>query len=853
MRVYLFFCLFCAFSALYAQEKPTLLYYLPDIAYNLAIPTPAQYLGYETGEWHVTHDQLTGYMRALDAASDRVSLQEYGRSHEQRPLICLTITAPANHARLTDIRRERQEMIRSASSFKKDLRDMPGVNYMGYSIHGNEPSGSNAALLMAYYLAAAQTQEVQQLLDDQIILLDPCFNPDGLQRFACWANSRKSVQMTPDPMGDEFNEPWPRGRYNHYWFDLNRDWLVVQQPESRGRVALFQEWHPNVLTDHHEMGSNNTFFFQPGVPTRVNPFTPPRNQALTARIGQYHADILSENGIAFFTGENFDDFYYGKGSTYPDVQGCVGILFEQASSRGSAQETENGLLTFPFTIRNQVFVSFSTLKAVQAMRTELNEYLRDFYRTAVEDAQKDEIKGWVMGNQANDRPVQALVAVLRRHGIEVREVRENTMAEGKKFYGGHAFYVPAVQPQYRLVKSIFTRQTQFQDSIFYDISAWTLPDAFGVEWAAVRSKDWNGQLVSEGGAISPRTRIAPVVNSQPVYAYVVPSTDSELPGIMTRLFKEGLRVKVATKAFEAGGQTFQAGSLVLPLEGTMQSDTAFQARLQRTAGQQAFPLYNGLTPNGPDLGSDHFSVVRLPKVLLLTGEGVQPEQAGSVWHLLDTRYGLPVTLLDVGRLNRADISKYNVLVMTDGSYSQLSVEKVKKFLEDGGTVVAVGGGSLRWLKTNNLAAIEFKNAPTEPSGRRAYDQMEEDRAAFRLPGAIFEAHIDRSHPLCFGYERDRIPVFLGDAVFLESGKNPYSTPVFMTENALLAGYIHPRQKALTANAAAVVVYGYGKGRVVGFAIDPNFRAFWYGTNRLFANAVFLGPLVHAESTERKKQ
>jgi hypothetical protein len=307
-----------------AQQKPALDYYLPtDVRYDQNIPAPASWLGYEVGEWHTSHDQLIGYMRALDAASDRISLQEYGRSHENRPLVCLTITDPSNFARLDDIRSARQQLFDPKGAGKPNLKDMPAVYYMGYSIHGNEASGDHASMLVAYYLAAGQSQELTQLLKNTVILLDPCFNPDGLQRFANWINTNKSQTLSADPAGNEYNEPWPRGRTNHYGFDLNRDWLVARQPESVGRVALFQEWRPNILTDHHEMGSNSTFFFQPGVPGRVNPITPARNQELTAKIATYHARLLSEKKILFYTGENFDDFYYGKGSTYPYAQDPV--------------------------------------------------------------------------------------------------------------------------------------------------------------------------------------------------------------------------------------------------------------------------------------------------------------------------------------------------------------------------------------------------------------------------------------------------------------------------------------------------------------------------------------------------
>jgi hypothetical protein len=212
---------------------------------------------------------------------------------------------------------------------------------------------------------------VDSLLNETVILLDPSFNPDGLNRFASWVNTHKSQTLVTDPVSRELNEAWPGGRTNHYWFDLNRDWLYVQHPESQGRIAKFHEWKPNILTDHHEMGSNSTFFFQPGVPSRINPLTPQKNRELTAKIGTFHARYLDKIGSLYFTEEDYDDFYYGKGSTFPDVNGAVGILFEQASSRGHAQETINGVLSFPFTIRNQVTTSFSTLAAARALRTEL--------------------------------------------------------------------------------------------------------------------------------------------------------------------------------------------------------------------------------------------------------------------------------------------------------------------------------------------------------------------------------------------------------------------------------------------------------------------------------------------------
>ena len=838
----------CLSQRLSAQEKPVLNYYLPAISYNPAIPTPASFLGYEVGEWHASHDQLLAYMRELDRLSDRITLREYGRSHENRPMINLTITHPDNFTRIAEIKKQRAQLTDPGSSAALDPDKVPAVAYMGYSIHGNEASGTNAALLVAYYLAAAQTPEVENLLRNSVLLLDPCFNPDGMQRFSAWVNSRRSKNSSPDPAGDEFNEPWPRGRFNHYWFDLNRDWLVAEQPESGGRVDIFQEWKPNVLTDHHEMGSNSTFFFQPGVPTRVNPITPARNQELTAKIATYHAAILSEKKIPFYTGENFDDFYYGKGSTYPDANGCVGILFEQASSRGSAQETENGLLTFPYTIRNQVLTSLSTLKALGDMRAELNSYLREFYNTARPEAAKDAIKGYLWESEGNNIPANAFMKLLKRHNIMVYEMPADQNIEGQNFKKGSAFYVPCDQLQYRLIRGIFERTQTFQDSIFYDISAWTLPDAFGLQWTPVTKPQ--AQWIQNPATAIP-TPIRPAVDAEKAVAYVFEGHWYQLPQVIAALHREKVRMKVALKPFSAEGKNFEAGALIIPTDNQPYPAPAMMRRLAQADWPPFYSISNGLTANGPDLGSNNFAVLQAPKIVMLTGDGVNPLDAGEIWHLLDTRYGQALTLLETERFATVAAWKYNVLIMADGNYNSLSVDKIKEFVAAGGTIVATGN-AMRWLKNSGIVALEFKSAnPTDGSRRRPYGQVGEDRGALSMPGAIFEADLDLSHPICFGYRRNKLPVFMNDAAFLEPAKNPYATPALFDDTPLLAGYVHARQKPLVANSAAIVISAAGRGRAICFAGNPNFRAFWYGTNRLFANAIYFGNLISSETLERK--
>ena len=345
--------------------------------FNPAISTPEKVLGFEIGDWHISHDKLLFYLHTLAQQSNRISIDTIGFTHEQRPLIQLIITNPTNQSNLEEIRKKHLELTNSSSTISTE--NLPVVVWQGYSIHGNEASGSNAALLYAYYLAAAEGEEIENQLKNAVIILDPSFNPDGLNRFASWVNMHKSKSQVSDPNRRETNEPFPMGRTNHYWFDLNRDWLPVQQPESKARLKRFHEWKPNILTDHHEMGTNSSFFFQPGVPQRTNPITPQKNQELTAKIGTFHAKFLDNIGSLYYSEQDFDDFYYGKGSTYPDVNGSVGILFEQASARGHAQDSENGVITFDFAIRNHLTTSLSTLEAAVNLRKELLDYQQKFY------------------------------------------------------------------------------------------------------------------------------------------------------------------------------------------------------------------------------------------------------------------------------------------------------------------------------------------------------------------------------------------------------------------------------------------------------------------------------------------
>jgi hypothetical protein len=480
-------------GALFGQVS--LEYYLdPNHTYDESIPKPKALLGHDVGNWHVSHDKLVNYMNKLAESSDRIQIENRGSTFEGRPILLLTITSQSNHKQIADIKK-RHIALTEVGANKIEIKKQPLIVYQGFSIHGNEPSGSNAGLLLAYHLAASQEPETLKMLDELVILFDPSLNPDGLQRFSHWVNTNKNQNLTADPNDREYNEVWPGGRTNHYWFDLNRDWLPAQLPESQARIETFSSWLPNILTDHHEMGTNSSFFFQPGVSSRVNPLISIKNQEITSKIASYHVKGFDKLGSLYYSEENFDDFYLGKGSAYPDVNGGIGILFEQASSRGHVQESDNGLLTFPFTIRNQLTAAFTTLKAATSMRIEILNYFKEFYSNSRNTALKSKQKSIVFSSGKDPIKRYEFAKILERHKIKVHKLNGILTREGKKYNSENSYIIPLEQKKYQLIQAMFTKQTKFKDSLFYDVSSWTFPYAFNLNYTIENSNSLIGNEI----------------------------------------------------------------------------------------------------------------------------------------------------------------------------------------------------------------------------------------------------------------------------------------------------------------------------------------------------------------------
>ena len=786
--------------------------------FDQTIPKPSEVIGHEVGEWHVTHDKLVQYMYAIANSSDRIIIEETGKTYENRPLLILKVSSPDN---LKNLEKIKENHIKITNGKKiSEFTNMPAVVYQGFSVHGNEASASNAALLGIYYLAASNESETLEILNNTVILYDPCLNPDGLQRFANWVNSNKNLIPNPDNNDREFSEVWPGGRTNHYWFDLNRDWLPVQLPESKARIKTFTDWLPNIVTDHHEMGTNSTFFFQPGVPSRVNPLIPNFNQELTEKIAKYHSEHLDKIGSLYYSKENYDDFYFGKGSTYPDINGSIGILFEQASSRGHLQQSQNGILTFPFTIKNQLTTIISTLNAASSLRTQLLSYMNEFYIEALDEVNNSKTSGIGFGNNYDKTSSYQLAKILKSHKIDVFETNSKN----------YKYYVPLKQKKSRLIRAMFETSTNFQDSLFYDVSAWTFPLAFNVNHEFLKK-----ELEVVKSFDEPKGKVSNFSD----YGYLIKPHDYNIPKLINSLQEKGIRIKSSSKSFKINSDYFDYGSLLIPVVGQSISSKNIYDLLNNVSNKTGIDIYalkNGYEDN-IGFGSGSFTTIKTPKIGLIVGSGVRAYDAGEIWHLFDTRYEIPITKIDIKNLNRVNLSQYTHVILPSYSGTDLSTTKIQDFLKSGGNLIAYRS-SINWLERNKFINVDFiKNDIS------AKDVSFEDRSKFSgaqvVGGAIFETKIDKSHPINFGFHNDVLPTFRNNTIFMKPDKNSYNNPIKYTENPLLSGYISNDNLEILKQSVPFKIKRFTSGKIFLFTDNTNFRAFWYGTNRLLMNAIYM--------------
>jgi hypothetical protein len=810
--------------------------------YNENIQSPEKFLGYEIGFEHTRHDLIISYLNYLSNVSEKAEIIKYGESHEGRDLIMLTVSSTNNLSNLDKIKQEHLKYTVPKSNFEVN-KNLPVIINLGYGVHGNEPSSAEAAILAAYTLVASENIKIKRLIENSVVFIDPTINPDGRDRHSQWANQYKSINLVADSNDAEHNEMWPKGRTNHYWFDLNRDWLLAINPESRGKLKWYHSWYPNVVTDFHEMGTNSNYFFEPMKRNAsLKPLIPDENYSVLSPIfAEYYVKALDSIGSFYYTKESFDETYPGYGSSYPDVQGAVAILFEQASSRGHLQETNYGTMSFGFTIRNQYLSSIATVEAAVENKDLLRDYQRRFFNSSVNEFKDEKIKAYEFGDMYDQNRNKAFIDKLLMHKIKVYN------SKGK-------FVVPVNQGQSRMVKNFFETHSKYVDSVYYDASAWSVSNIYNMKSKKLKS------FFGESEIKSTENFIKNIKVNKSNYAYILDWDDYNAAAALNLLQKNEIITYSAFKPFsvKVNGtksiKKFNYGSVLIPVSKQNISSEKLFSIVKEMQEKYDVPVYNsesGYSINGIDLGSNNFRINKPVKVAMLIGEGVNSYEAGEVWHLLDTRIGMPLTKIRLDQFSRISIDKYTTLVMVSGSYDQLDnkqIDKIKNWIEDGNTLITIAKGS-SWAIDSDLineTLVKSKNDTTY--SRKRYVDASEHIGRERIGGVILNADLDLTHPLAFGYHDKSIPVYKNNNVFINKTKDDYSSVAIYSEDFHIDGYISElNRKEFIPGAASLIVSNVGSGRVIVFADNPNFRGTWYGTNKLFLNAIFLGDNISVPS------
>ena len=839
----------------------------PGLAVDASIPTPAEFLGYELGtQFTYTHD-VVRYIHALADASDRVTVQEYGRTYEDRPLHLLTVTSPENHANLSTIRENNLRLAAGEGLTGSDAEALisrqPVIVWLSYNVHGNEPSSSEAAMQVAYRLAAGQDAQTRRYLDEAVVLIDPILNPDGRDRYVYWYRSSQRHVLSTDAADLEHDEPWPGGRTNHYWFDLNRDWVWGVHPESRGRIRQYQRWLPQVHIDYHEQGFNNNYFTHPGTTPR-NLLLPDDYDRWSDAFGRADAAAFDEHRVSYFTREAFDFFYPGYGSSYPSLFGSIGMLREQGghSRGGRAVETNDG---YVLTLRQRVFdhytTSFAALETSVTHREELLRYFRDSFLPA---AKKTETAAYLFPPDAGPY-LHDVLSLFLRHGVEVERATEPFTARGARDYWDNSpgderfpegtFILRADQPKHLFVSTLMERDMAIEDSVMYDMATWSVPFAYNLRAFAAPASP----RVRTAPVTSPPARLAEVVNPRAQVAYVVDWKQRHAPRALAMLWNEGYRVRSARKAFGDGTREFSEGSLIVLLgrnEDRLAEAPQDMARIAREAGVQIIGMNSGRMESGIDLASSDARPVERPRVLLMVDRPFSSYTAGQLWYVFDRETHLPVTRLRTSSLGSVDLGEYDVLVLPGASSDGLrammdstATARLTAWVRAGGTLVATENSAMFLTKeASGFTGVEQASdeedadstASPDPAVYTRFAAREDSSGLARIPGSAFRARVDTSHPLAFGLAETLYSLRQSTAS-LEPAEGMHTVGYYDLENPLAAGYASAENQRKLAGKAFAAVQPMGRGRVVFLVDNTQYRMFWLGPMRMVQNATMLLP------------
>jgi hypothetical protein len=819
--------------------------------------TPNEFLPHKIGEQFTEHSQLVAYYQHVAANSDRVKLMEFGRTNQQRPQILAIISTPENLRRIEDIRLNN---LRNAGLIdgQADNTAPVAIVWLGFSVHGNEAAGSEASMPVLYELADPANRETSEWLKNTVVLIEPSVNPDGYSRYTSWYRQASPVQPDPNPGAREHVEPWPGGRVNHYLFDLNRDWAWATQVETRNRLKVYNDWLPHVAADLHEQYYDNPYYFAPA--------SQPYHTYLTkwqadfqVEIGKNHAKYFDKNGWLYFTKEVFDLLYPSYGDTYPCFNGAIGMTYEQGghSRAGRAIQLPNqDTLTLADRVAHHKTTALSTVEISSKSASRLVQNFIDFYKKSKNDP-PGPYKSYVIKSGNPREKVEALASLLDRHHIRYGKAGKATTGingydyltgkEAKFNVGENDFIISAYQPKGLFAQALLDPESVIVDSNTYDITAWSLVQAHGLEGFAVKQKLEPSQNFVFDKAALPRTAENP-------YAYLAAWNSMQSVRFLSELLKNGLVVRYAESAFTVEGKSWPAGTLVIT-QADNRKMVGHEKTVQAIAIKMNYditPVNTGFVDAGRDFGSDAMRLIEKPKILVLSGEKTYNNEFGQVWYYFDKDVDYPATIVDADRLSRIDLKDFNIIVLPEGSYGfdDAALEKLGEWVGSGGRLVALGAANASLADKKGFSLSRFaKDADKEKAKTEAEQIALDHRTALykdrvrtfisdNNPGAVVRVKMDNSHPLAFGLKNYYFSLKTNDLQY-DLLKDAWNVG-YLEENFLSHGFIGANLKKKLKNTVVFAVQNRGRGLVVYLVDNPLYRSFWEEGKLLFSNAVFLG-------------
>lgn len=813
------------------------------------VQSPSEFLGYELGSQWTPHYRVMDYFRYVAEQSPMAKAEKYGETNEGRELMLAYVSSEQNLRRLEEIRTN--NLKRTGLVDGEPTADSTAIVWLSYNVHGNETSSSEAAMKTIYELATGQYTDAKTWLQNTVVIMDPMLNPDGRDRYVHWYKETVGDEPNVHVDAREHHEPWPGGRTNHYYFDLNRDWAWLTQKESRQRVAEYQKWMPQVHVDFHEQGYDEPYYFAPAAKPFHNAITEWQTE-FQYTIGKNHAKYFNRNNWLYFTREVFDLFYPSYGDTYPIFNGAIGMTYEQGGHSMAGLgilKAEGDTLTLDDRLTHHYTTGLSTVEISSKNAGKLVSEFSKYYQTARNNPQ-GEYKTFVIKGDNNPDKLQALFKLLDKHQIEYGKATGSRNTEGYNYRSGETedvrvteddYLVSVYQPKSVMARVLFEPRPQLEDSVTYDITAWEQHYAYGLDGYALTQR-----LDVDTSDSRPNKEVDNSATGTP-YAYLARWQDVNDMRLLAELLKNDVKVRFSRTQFKIEDKEFDAGTLVITRGDNEQMGKEFDRLVQETAtkyGQQVTPVATGFVQSGSDFGSASVRYLERPRVALLSGSGTASNMVGEIWHFFDKQINYPVTMLETDYFGEVDLHDYDVLILPSGYYSDKlddnRMKEIKEWIKSGGKLIALQGANSMLAGKEGFSLKKKKDNGEKADTSAAledYGQQQRENISNYNAGSVFKITMDPSHPLAFGYGESYFSLKLdSDAyAYLKDGWNVGVAK----ENAHMSGFVGYKAREDLAETLTFGVQNMGEGSVVYMIDNPLFRAFWYNGKLLFGNAVFL--------------